>query len=177
MPNTNDYVNYAGELVGLLSKKIDQKKYAIEGSTNQQNTQYIVSTYPKDNVNQRTVVFTVILANAQRPRGYANGDAVKGSYDSSVDGKDAVFFSLELETENGKLDSLKKLMDYMFTFKGLCELTAKSPFIDGYRKGRELGQQVGGDTGATQKKITDLETEVNRLSEVISKVNSLTTKQ
>lgn len=172
MAPTNDYINYAGELVGLLSKKIDQKKYAIEGSVNDKNTQYIVSTYPNDNVNQKTVVFTVILAKAQTKKGYSNGDAVKGSYDSSVDGKDAVYFSLELETENGKIDSLKKLMDYMYSFKGLCELTAKSPFIDGYRK----GQQVGGDAGAgaNQQKINELQTKVDRLSEVISKVNSLT---
>ena len=173
MPNTaNDYANYAGELVGLLSKKIDQKKYAIEGS--KVDTKYIVSTYPNDNVNQKTVVFTVILANAQAKKGYANGDAVKGSYDSSVDGKEAVYFSLELETEKGKIDSLKKLMDYMYCFKGLCELTNKSPFIVGYRKGQQVGGDAGAGAGATQQKINELQTEVNRLTEVISKVNSLT---
>ena len=75
MPNTaNDYANYAGELVGLLSKKIDQKKYAIEGSTNQQNTQYIVSTYPNDNVNQRTIM--VLNLQTLKDRGVTNGDAV-----------------------------------------------------------------------------------------------------
>lgn len=166
-PNTPDYVAKARLIEEELSRFMRNKNMTVEGNLNSTNTQYTVSIFSNDAVTSKRPVFTVILKNAQSNKGYANGDAVKGLYDGNVLANEAVYFSTDFENT----DALKKLVGYMYS-KTDCSLIEKSPYMQGYRKGREdeagrTGQPATPPPAAMTTRISALENELDSLTQRI----------
>lgn len=167
-----DYVAKVRLIEEELNKYMRTKNMTVEGNNNPNNTQYTVSVFSNDAVTSKRPVFTVILRNAQSRQGYANGDAVKGLYDGNAQASEAVYFSVDFENT----DALKKLVGYMYS-KSDCSLIEKSPYMQGYRKGREdeagkQGQSTTPPQAAMTSRISSLESEVDSLTQRVAALTS-----
>lgn len=155
MPSNRDAYITKARLLEEELKKNTVDTLVIEGNTS--GTQYVVTVHSTDAVITKRTVFSVLLTNAQKAKGYANGDVVIGEYDNQMNGDDTVYFSLELED----IESLKALMDYMYSWDD-CSLKRKSPFMEGFRKAKAEASSGGGRQTPGQQ---GLSTQINTLTE------------